>query len=130
MLSLVFSLCIGDAPCKESRVAEFYESGYSTLMCDENKISMSRDLIGLPENARRSSFECKEMPTFVSVKSEPVSELVFEVVTPNAETKTLAKFYGSVGAPLCARNREHYEPTLQKSAASLKATAKVFCKED
>lgn len=128
MLSLMFSLCIDGQPCKESRIADFFQAGTAHTMCNDNRVSMARDLANLPANAQKSFFECKDMPTFVVLQNETVSELVFEVVAPVPETKSLAKFYGSLGEPLCARNRAHYEPVLQQSAATLNATSKVFCK--
>lgn len=132
MLSLMFSLCIDGQPCKENYVADFFGSSAVT-MCDENKISMARDLGSLPPNARRSHFECRpvEFAKVANNKPETYTELVFEVTSPEADKskQTLAKFYGLVGAPLCGRNRAHYESPLKASAASLKAESKLYCVE-
>lgn len=127
MLSLMFSLCIAGEPCKEERVADFY-TVIAADVCDLNKISMSADLVSLPEKARASFFECKEMPTNVAQVS--AVDLHFEITSDGKFEKVeLARFYGSVGRPLCQRNRDYYAEPIEQSAKVGNANVTLACTE-
>lgn len=127
MLSLMFSLCIAGQPCKEVRIADFF-TDMSSIMCETNKISMSRSVSELPKNATtKSKFECRELKGPVAEQG-PVVEFNFDVAHDGiVEKMRLAKFYGRLGAPMCEKNREHYLGVLAYSAAQQNSTGKLYC---